>query len=295
MAPPLFVATFEWLARSDRPAALGARLWAVTVAAAAGATGAHFVHPSWVGGAVAAVCVTLALPAATGTPHPRPWRSPSSRRSQASPTRPLSPGRSPPAPGCSTSLTVPPTTPRHSLPGLLRQWNDNPVAAGSPAVTTTDTSPVTLYWRPGCPYCAGLRRRLRQLGVRTTEVNIWNDAVAAAVVRTHAGGNETVPTVVIGGTAMVNPTGPAVLDAARRLAPDAVDPAGTLPPPPPSWPAAPVLVAWAVVAAAVAASVGLDASGHAGLSWTLDAVAGAAYLAVRALRRWTPRRQAPGR
>lgn len=83
--------------------------------------------------------------------------------------------------------------------------------------------PVVLYWRPGCRYCSALRRRLRRLGVRTTEVNIWTDPGAAAVVRGVAGGNETVPTVVIGRTALVNPTGAQVLEAARRLAPNAVD------------------------------------------------------------------------
>lgn len=87
---------------------------------------------------------------------------------------------------------------------------------------TVGHRPVVLYWRPGCPYCVGLRRRLRQLGVATTEVNIWADPAAAETVRAHAGGNETVPIVAIGDTVMVNPTGPQVLEVARRLAPHAL-------------------------------------------------------------------------
>ena len=156
--------------------------------------------------------------------------------------------------------------------------------AGSEHVDT-DSSAVTLYWRPGCPYCSGLRRRLRQLGVRTTEINIWSDPAAAAAVRAVAGGNETVPTVVIAGTAMVNPSGPQVLDAAKRLAPDAVSAEGPLPAPPRQLPALPVLAAWLVVLSAVVASFAVERAGHAALSWGLDAVAVAGYLAVRALRR----------
>jgi len=79
-----------------------------------------------------------------------------------------------------------------------------------------------VYWRPGCPYCWNLRLGLRRRGLLTTEVNIWADADAAATVRRVAGGNETVPTVIIGHTSLVNPTAPAVVDLASRLAPDAV-------------------------------------------------------------------------
>jgi hypothetical protein len=60
-------------------------------------------------------------------------------------------------------------------------------------------------------------------GLRTREVpmrkhNIWEDPDAAAVVRSHARGNETVPTVVIDGIGMVNPSADDVVAAlhARR-------------------------------------------------------------------------------
>lgn len=152
-------------------------------------------------------------------------------------------------------------------------------------MTVTDTSPVIVYWRPGCPYCAGLRRRLRQLGVRTTEIDIWDDPAGAASVRGYTGGNETVPTVVIADTAMVNPTGPDVLAAARRLAPQAVSDAGPLPAPSRTWPPVATLVAWAVVVAAITVSIVVHAGGHQMLSLVLDAVAVCAYLTARLLRR----------
>ena len=70
LAPPLIVATFEWLGHPDRSAALGARQWAITVAAAAtGATLAHYIHPAWLGGAVA-LAATVSVMAITATAHP---------------------------------------------------------------------------------------------------------------------------------------------------------------------------------------------------------------------------------
>lgn len=81
---------------------------------------------------------------------------------------------------------------------------------------------VTVYWRPGCPFCARLRWRLRKAGLETTEVNIWADPDAAAVVRSIAHGDETVPTVVIAGEGLVNPPARVVLDAVRAIAPESL-------------------------------------------------------------------------
>ena len=63
-----------------------------------------------------------------------------------------------------------------------------------------------IYWRPGCLYCARLRWGLRRMKVATEELSIWNDPAAAAFVRSVNGGNETVPTVVVAGVTLVNPT-----------------------------------------------------------------------------------------
>ena len=69
---------------------------------------------------------------------------------------------------------------------------------------------VVIYTRPGCPYCYRLRRGLRRRGIPFGEINIRHGAVAAATVRAHANGTETVPTVRIGGRWLVNPTATAV-------------------------------------------------------------------------------------
>jgi mycoredoxin len=58
---------------------------------------------------------------------------------------------------------------------------------------------LVVYWRPGCPYCARLRTRLKFGRVPYTAVNIHEDPAAAAVVREHNGGDELVPTVRLDG------------------------------------------------------------------------------------------------
>ncbi|WP_435107378.1 glutaredoxin family protein [Nocardiopsis synnemataformans] len=85
---------------------------------------------------------------------------------------------------------------------------------------TGDTaSSVVFYWRPGCPFCSALRRRLSKHGLSVHEVNIWEDDTAAARVRAVTGGDETVPTVVVGPVSMVNPHVDEVLAAVRAHAP----------------------------------------------------------------------------
>lgn len=68
-----------------------------------------------------------------------------------------------------------------------------------------DGRPV-VYWRPGCRYCRRLRFRLGRDARRAHWVDIWRDPAGAAVVRSFADGNETVPTVVLtDGRGYVNP------------------------------------------------------------------------------------------
>jgi glutaredoxin len=101
-------------------------------------------------------------------------------------------------------------------------------------------SPVTVLWRPGCPYCAMLLRGLARTGLAFDRIDIWEHPEAAAWVRTVAEGDETVPTVRVearphaasdtgpgadawpDAVALVNPSPRAVLDAVARLAPDAL-------------------------------------------------------------------------
>ncbi|GAA2334697.1 hypothetical protein GCM10009854_08070 [Saccharopolyspora halophila] len=75
---------------------------------------------------------------------------------------------------------------------------------------------VTVYSRPGCPFCMSLRSGLQRAGLDFTEIDIWQDPSAAEVVRSIADGNETVPTVVIGDWRAVNPSAAEVFAAAEK-------------------------------------------------------------------------------
>lgn len=95
--------------------------------------------------------------------------------------------------------------------------------SGDSSINAIDA--VEVYWRPGCPFCGSLRRGLARAGVATREVDIWQDPSAAARIRAVAGGNETVPTVFVGGHALVAPRVGQVLDAIARHAPHLKPPA----------------------------------------------------------------------
>ena len=90
-----------------------------------------------------------------------------------------------------------------------------------PVTEAGATRAVHFYWRPGCPFCMMLRRGLAKIGIETIEHNIWDEPADAAVVRSYANGNETVPTVVIGDVGMVNPSASTV---AAHLANFGVEP-----------------------------------------------------------------------
>lgn len=75
--------------------------------------------------------------------------------------------------------------------------------ASNQAAGSTDE--LEFFWRPGCPFCMMLERDLEQAGIAVTRRNIWDEPEAAAIVRSVADGNETVPTIRIGDRALVNP------------------------------------------------------------------------------------------
>ena len=81
-----------------------------------------------------------------------------------------------------------------------------------------DHADIVLYTRPGCPFCTMLRADLRANDLSWTELDIWEDPEAAAAVRAAANGNETVPTVHIGDTWMVNPSIKQVRKALEKVA-----------------------------------------------------------------------------
>ncbi len=87
---------------------------------------------------------------------------------------------------------------------------------------TESTPPATtieFYWRPGCPFCMMLERSLGKANLPLDKRNIWDEPGYAAIVRSIANGNETVPTVRIGSIAMVNPSAREVRAAVEAEAP----------------------------------------------------------------------------
>lgn len=87
-------------------------------------------------------------------------------------------------------------------------------------MATEPTPELVVYTRPGCPFCTSLRAGLRREGIGFREVDIWQDPEAAAVVRSIADGNETVPTVVLGEWSAVNPAASTVVAALQEHAPE---------------------------------------------------------------------------
>ena len=61
-----------------------------------------------------------------------------------------------------------------------------------------------------------LERQLAESDLAIQFRNIWEDPEAAEFVRTHAHGNEVVPTVQVGETVMVNPTAGDVLSVFNK-------------------------------------------------------------------------------
>ena len=61
-----------------------------------------------------------------------------------------------------------------------------------------------------------LERQLAESDLAIQFRNIWEDPEAAEFVRTHAHGNEVVPTIQVGETVMVNPTAGDVLSVFNK-------------------------------------------------------------------------------
>ena len=97
--------------------------------------------------------------------------------------------------------------------GLVDLMAGRPAATPHTEALARAEHGVTVYWRPGCMFCDRLRISVRSRREQITWVNIWEDDAGRAYVAGVNGGNETVPTVVIGGTAHTNPA-PAVVKAA---------------------------------------------------------------------------------
>jgi len=98
-------------------------------------------------------------------------------------------------------------------------------------MTDAKITGVDFYWRPGCGFCMMLDRGLSKAGVPMNKHNIWDNPADAAAVRQWANGNETVPTVVIDGVGLVNPSTNEVMSVLSQRAPHLV-PGGWEPPQP---------------------------------------------------------------
>ncbi len=97
--------------------------------------------------------------------------------------------------------------------------SDEPIINAESEHSADRVDSVDFYWRPGCGFCMILDRSLSKAGIPLSKHNIWDDPADAATVRGHAGGNETVPTVVLDDIAMVNPSANEVLEAIAARAP----------------------------------------------------------------------------
>ena len=100
--------------------------------------------------------------------------------------------------------------------------NDQSVVATEHAVVGRIEA-IEVFWRPGCRFSEGLGRRLEEARVPTNLRNIWENPDDAAIVRSIADGNETVPTLIIGPVALVNPSARLVMATLREHAPHLLD------------------------------------------------------------------------
>jgi glutaredoxin len=107
--------------------------------------------------------------------------------------------------------------PPDSLCGVRTRW----AGLGRGAVGQ-ERDGVVIYWRPDCVFCLDLLLRLKFTRLRYRKVGIGKDPDARAFVRSVADGNETVPTVVVAGHALVNPSKRQLIAAVRTHAPHAL-------------------------------------------------------------------------
>lgn len=108
--------------------------------------------------------------------------------------------------------------------------NDDPQSNPTPDAPALDA--IVMYWRPGCGFCALLHQRLKRSGIPFVRRNIWDNPDDAAVVRSIADGNETVPTIVVGNFGMVNPGMKQIRAAVAEHAPHLLDRAAEADPDP---------------------------------------------------------------
>ena len=78
------------------------------------------------------------------------------------------------------------------------------------------SSSVTMYSTVWCGYCRRLKDQMDREGISFQVVDIEDDSVAADLVMSVNGGNQTVPTLVFAdGSALTNPS---IKDVKAKLA-----------------------------------------------------------------------------
>ncbi|KJF17611.1 glutaredoxin domain-containing protein [Acidithrix ferrooxidans] len=140
---------------------------------------------------------------------------------------------------------------------------------------------IEVYWRPGCPDCMYLRRGLSKLGIETLERNIWADPSAREYVRKVASGNETVPTVAIGDTNLINPTVEDVIEVIRQLIPGLLIKGSDSTPDNDGRRA---ISQWIVIAILVALSFYVEKLGFTSYGWGVDVVSVLFWISFRTFR-----------
>jgi glutaredoxin 3 len=78
---------------------------------------------------------------------------------------------------------------------------------------------VTIYTKPGCPYCARALGLLRQKGVQFTEIEAAYDPAKKAEMVERAGGKSTFPQIFIGERHIGGSDDMAALEASGGLDP----------------------------------------------------------------------------
>jgi mycoredoxin len=77
---------------------------------------------------------------------------------------------------------------------------------------------VVVYFKPGCPFAAKLRIRLRLSRIRYRSVSFKSDPAGASAVRAANNGSEISPTVRVRDQLLANPTVEQVRSALRASA-----------------------------------------------------------------------------
>jgi glutaredoxin 3 len=82
---------------------------------------------------------------------------------------------------------------------------------------------VTIYLRPGCPYCDRAKALLVRKRVRFTEIDIWQERERRAEMIAKSGGSTTVPQIFVGERHLGGCDDIVALDRAGKLDPILAD------------------------------------------------------------------------